>query len=76
MNWEKKKRKAQQQCDDFNAKYPVGTEMYLIDDFGQTHIIKTYAPASVISCEASGWATSETQHWGSYLLERFKPIVP
>lgn len=75
MNLKKLEQKAQKQCDEFNAKYPIGTKMYLIDDSGQPHIIETYGSASVISCSAVGWATSEEKHWGSYLLERFKPIV-
>ena len=75
MNIEKLKLKAQKEADDFNVKYPVGTRMYLVDDFGQPHVIETYALASVISCQAVGWATSDTKHWDSYLLERFKPIL-
>jgi hypothetical protein len=63
------------QCDRFNEKYPIGTKMYLIDDDGQPHVIETYGKASVIGGDAVGWATSETKHWGSYLLERFKPIL-
>lgn len=75
MKLEKQKIRAQKKADEFNLKYPVGTEMYLIDDFGQPHVVKTYAKASVVSCEAVGWATSDTKHWGSYLIERFKPIL-
>jgi len=74
VNWEAIKRKEQKKCDKFNAKYPVGTTMHLEDDFGNLHIIKTYAPASLVSAGATGWATSEKQHFGSYILERFKPI--
>jgi hypothetical protein len=74
MKLETEKKHAQKAVIKFNDKYPVGTTMHLLDDFGNLHVIQTYAPASVISCQAVGWATSETQHWGSYLLERFKPI--
>lgn len=75
MNIEKQKQKAQKAADEFNSKYSVGTKMHLIDDFGQAHVIETYAKASVVSCQAVGWATSDEKHWGSYLLERFKPIL-
>jgi hypothetical protein len=75
MKLETQKKRAQIKVDKFNEKYPVGTTMHLLDDFGNLHMIKTYAPASIMSCQAVGWATSEKQHWGSYLLERFKPII-
>lgn len=74
MKLEIQKQRAQIKADKFNVKYPVGTKMRLLDDFGNYHTITTYGKASVISCQAVGWATSNTHHWGSYLLERFKPI--
>jgi len=75
MNLKALEKRAQKQVDEFNAKYPVGTEMYLIDDEGQHHIVKTYEAACVVSCSAVAWARSETKNYRAYLIERFKPIT-
>lgn len=66
----KNKKHQQWMCDVFNIAFSVGDTMLLEDDFGTDHEIILTGEAKLISNEAAAWASG----FGSYKLDRFKPI--
>lgn len=63
----------QKQCDEFNAKYKVGTKGYLHMDSGEKKPTHTRSEAQVLSGHSAVvWVNGVS---GCYLLDRFKPEV-
>ena len=60
----------QKQCDDWNKKYPIGTEVILTDDLGQKHQTKTTSAADLLGGHTPViW----TEYRPCYLLTRIQP---
>ncbi|NIJ07201.1 hypothetical protein FHS31_000797 [Sphingomonas vulcanisoli] len=63
----------QQQCDDFNARYPVGQAVSMRHDAGDERVTKTRSKAEVLSGHAAViWLEGVS---GCYLLDRITPLV-
>lgn len=61
----------QNECDNWNRLYPVGTEVIRTDDFGKTHLTKTRSQAQVLSGHTAViWVEGYT---GCYRLDRIQP---
>lgn len=59
--------------DAFNAKYPVGTEVAVKRDGGESQITKTRSRAEVLSGHSAViWLDGIS---GCYLLDRVSPII-
>lgn len=64
-------KKLQKTCDDWNAKYPVGTAVVLKADGGQNVATKTRSEASILSGHSAViWLEGIS---GCYLLDRVTP---
>ncbi len=62
----------QQACDAFNAKYPVGTPVYLLKDNGDVVETATRSAAQILSGHSAVIWLEDVS--GCYLLERVRPI--
>lgn len=61
----------QKQCDEFNAKYKVGTKGYLHTDSGEKKPTHTTSEAQVLSGHSAVvWVNGVSS---CYLLDRFEP---
>jgi hypothetical protein len=66
--------KLQKQCDDWNAKYPVGRMVIAELDSGEVRITRTRSRAQVLSDHTPViWLESFA---GAYLLTRVKAVQP
>lgn len=65
--------KLQRQCDDFNARYPVGQRVSLRKDGGEGIVTTTRSAAEVMSGHSAViWLEGVS---GCYLLDRVTPLT-
>lgn len=70
---DRREQKLQQACDDFNARYMVGTPVNLRRDNGDIVQTATRSPAEVLSGHSAViWLDGVR---GCYLLDRVTPIL-
>ncbi len=63
-------KKAQEECDRFNAQYPIGTNGVITKDVGKPMYTCLKHPAQVMGSSAVAFFEGIS---GAYLLERFEP---
>ncbi len=69
---EKKLAQLQKQCDDFNARIPIGSAVKLTKDLGHVVETKTRSEAQVLSGHSAVvWLESERGCWE---IERVAPL--